>query len=287
MMVLVGDVKAAGVDGVDERGATGVIKRRPACVVGVEVAQQDGVAVRVVEDLVKVWRVVGRAGRGRRNVDGVDIEGGVVEVDFSRDDFDNVVVGGDGGGIDGGEFQVMVDEESDTAPAASRSVLLPDGEVAERDFGGRPKLGLLDARDLDILIVEEAFNFILGGVEAVGVELEDLGRDLRLRRTRAMRTGIAVDVIGEEEEEEKETGERFDGLFMPARGRRRRAGRERRRGEKGDLGLQFGRRLILKSGHTPTTRSGERAACTRRLTCRKERRHEILQRKRVGLGLEG
>ena len=45
-----------------------------------------------------------------------------------------------------------------------------------------------------------------------------------MRRTRAMRTGIAMDVISKEEEEEKEeeeTGKRFDRLFI-----RRQAGKE-------------------------------------------------------------
>ena len=63
------------------------------------------------------------------------------------------------------------------------------------------------------------------------MKLENFGGDLRLRWARAMRTEIAMDV------EEEEAGKRFDGLFMPTRRRCRYAGREGRRGERGQLGF--------------------------------------------------
>jgi len=51
-----------------------------------------------------------------------------------------------------------------------------------------------------------------------------------------MRARVAMDVVGEKEEEE-ESGERFNGLFMPVGMRHRHAGRKRRRGVTGWLGV--------------------------------------------------
>ena len=77
---------------------------------------------------------------------------------------------------------------------------------------------------------------------------------------RTMGTRVAVDVVGEddEEKEKKKSGEKFDGLFLPARGRRRHAGRKRHRGVKGWLGVCDWPSFDPKSSHTKAM------SCTRR-----------------------
>ena len=112
-----------------------------------------------------------------------------------------------------------------------------ESKVVKRDIGGWTQFCLLQARDLYVFVGEEVFEFLFRSVETVCIELEDFGRELRSWRTRAKRARVAMDVVGEEEKEEEESGEGFDGLFMPAGIRRRHAGRERRRGMGGWLGV--------------------------------------------------
>ena len=57
----------------------------------------------------------------------------------------------------------------------------------------------------DIVFVKVGFEFILGAVDGVDVELKDIYRRLRLwRRTivTLLRTGMRMDVAGEEDEEQ-------------------------------------------------------------------------------------
>ena len=57
----------------------------------------------------------------------------------------------------------------------------------------------------DIVFVKVGFEFFLGAVDGVDVELKDIYRRLRLwRRTivTLLRTGMRMDVAGEEDEEQ-------------------------------------------------------------------------------------
>ena len=78
-----------------------------------------------------------------------------------------------------------------------------------------------------------------------------------------------MNVIREDDEEEgeseDESGDDISSQSLPAEGRRRLAGESRRRGRKEWFGVSVWPSFDPeKSGHTPTTCSGEHAACTRR-----------------------
>ena len=76
-----------------------------------------------------------------------------MEYDFGGGDFDGVVVSVEGVGVDGGELEVVVNEESDT-PAPTRRTIAPVKRiVSERRFGARAELSLLQTRNADILLI--------------------------------------------------------------------------------------------------------------------------------------
>ena len=58
--VVVGDGEVARIDSVGKKAATGIVERRPTSVMGIEVAQQQAVAVGVGEDFVETRSVVRR-----------------------------------------------------------------------------------------------------------------------------------------------------------------------------------------------------------------------------------
>ena len=132
-----------------------------------------------------------------------------MEEDLGCDDFDGVVVDVEGVGVDGGEFEVVVDKESDT-PAPTRRTITPVKRiVSERRFGARAELSLLQTRNADILLIQEELEFSFRGIETVDIKLKDFGGSLRgwrralttrTREKRRRRTRVAVDVVGEEEE---------------------------------------------------------------------------------------
>ena len=92
----------------------------------VEVANDDSVAVRVVEEKVEVGFVVWRARRRGRDVHVVNIDGGVVEVDLGGDNLDSVVSSEYVGDVDRRKLEVVADKESNAASTTRRPITADD-----------------------------------------------------------------------------------------------------------------------------------------------------------------
>ena len=90
---------------------------------------------------------------------------------FCCDDFDDAVVGVEGGSIDGGEFEVVVDEDRDPTTTAGRAVATQQGVAAKRHVSGRAELRLLYAGHLDIVLVEVDGEFALRRINSINVDL--------------------------------------------------------------------------------------------------------------------
>ena len=89
---------------------------------GVEVAQQHGIAVGMIENRVEV-RSVARSSRSRRNIDVVDSDRRMSKVNFDGLDFQMLVVGEESINIDRLKRDVMVDEDGQTAPATTSRMI--------------------------------------------------------------------------------------------------------------------------------------------------------------------
>ena len=154
---------------------------------GVEVAQQHGIAVGMIENRVEV-RSVARSSRSWRNIDVVDSDRRMSKVNFDGLDFQMLVVGEESINIDWLKLDVVVDEDGQTAPATtSRTIPPEEGIVSKRGIGHvGPKLRLLYAGDLDVIFMEENFELMPGSVDGVGVELEE-SRNWRRRTSRTTR----------------------------------------------------------------------------------------------------
>ena len=106
------------------------------------------------QETIEVWRVIGRARGGRRDVDAVDVEWRRVVEDGDGDDFEKGIDVGDGGRVQRLKFDIMVDEDGDAAaPAAIRTISPAESEVGEGwIFVVGAKFGFLETGYLDIVI---------------------------------------------------------------------------------------------------------------------------------------
>ena len=135
--VFVDDAQIARVYGVNQSAATSVVKGGPSRVVSVEVAEEESVAVGVVEERREIGFVERWAGDGW-NVDAVDVKSDVVKEHFGANDLDGGVVVDERRDVNGNEREVMMNEEGDAATAAGGSVAPKEHKAPEETAGEMP-----------------------------------------------------------------------------------------------------------------------------------------------------
>ena len=122
MDVGVEDREVRRVDGIQELLTTIIIRSgEPISTVGIEISDNDGVAVGVVEETVERRLIVVSVARvDGREVDIVDSKGEVSKVDLYCLNF-QVWVGVEGVGVDGREFDRVMNKEGEAA-AITRTI---------------------------------------------------------------------------------------------------------------------------------------------------------------------
>ena len=136
----------------------GVVEGGPLRMMGVDIAEDEGVAVGVSENVVETRRIPRRAGGRRRNVDAVDVERMMLKLNSNGDDFDDTVV--EGRDVDRGEAKVVMNKDPNTAPTANRTITTQERIIDEIDGGSGAEFRLLQTSDLNILVAEVDFEFV-------------------------------------------------------------------------------------------------------------------------------
>ena len=118
---------------------------------GVEVAEnQEVTEVGEVEDWIDVEMISAVAGRGRRNIAVQDVDGLVVDGCRDALDFQMIVVG-DGGDVEMGVAERVMDQGDETSTSTARTVEADDCVVAEVGITRRGgEFGLLKTGDDDV-----------------------------------------------------------------------------------------------------------------------------------------
>ena len=154
----------------------------------IEVAEDNGVGgVEGGDDGVDGERETGGTRRGRRHVNVDDVEVRVEEGGVDGDDFEWRVGRGDGGGVDGGVGDRVVDEGDQSASAATGAVKANNGVVSEiQGARSRREFCFLQTCDEDIVVLKKLAKLDESRSDAVAVELENA-------RRRGRGTGIRMD----------------------------------------------------------------------------------------------
>ena len=177
---------------------------------GVEVSEDDRVARSEVEEIIEVGRILRLARRRRWDVDVDNDEFAMSKVNTNGEGFQVRIVGEERIHVKRHILNALMNEDGQAATASIPWAILADKRVPRerRTARGRAELGLLQARDLDVVLMQERRELALRRVDPVDVELKDARNCLLRRRTRTRRTGIRVETGDEEEEDDEEARER-------------------------------------------------------------------------------
>ena len=151
---------------VNKQFAAGVIRgREPTDAVGVKVAHNNSIAVGMVEKREKVWSVVRRAGRGRRNVDIIDEDREVTKVDADGDGFEMLVGAEEVVHINRSKLHIMAYEDGDATPTTTLAIASEEGVTRKRRVWiVRAQFRFLEARNFDVVVAQVRRKFTLGRV---------------------------------------------------------------------------------------------------------------------------
>ena len=102
----------------------------------IEITYDDGIAIRMVHESVKVRLVVCGTSGGGWQVNVVDVEGGETKLDFNGEDLQVIVV--KIADVNSRKFDVVSDEDGEATPTPISRPILPEKVVTrERGITGR------------------------------------------------------------------------------------------------------------------------------------------------------
>ena len=171
---------------------------------GVEVAQDDSIAVGEVEQSIEVRLVSWRAGGRRREVDVEDVESRVTKLKTNTENLQDWIINEKVIAVDRNKLDVVPNEDGETTPATTRTIAAKESVIWKRRVSRkRSQLRLLQTCNLDVVIPEEDAKFILGRTNSVNIKLKeswDRRRRRKIIRTTLTRTRIRSDAGSDEEE---------------------------------------------------------------------------------------
>ena len=190
-------------------------RRFPGSVVGVEIAENDGVVVGVGKKGVDVRSIAAMTGSCWRDVDVEEVDVRVVDDELDCLEFGVGVV--EEGSVNGGKGDGVVNEERHSTPATPTLSVLIDESVARdgRKTVVGAKLGFLKSCDGDAVVVEEASEFVDLVVDSIAVPLQEDGK-WRTRRRAGIRVDSADEKKSQNESAREEAGSRRKAKRWPA-----------------------------------------------------------------------